>query len=406
MQPRTVLVLVENIPVRGDHRVWPECLALREAGYEVVAISPRREKGEALVEREAGIEIHYFPLAAADDGMLAYVKEYGLAFWRARRLVRKLARQRRFDLVHACNPPDFFLLAARPLKRQRTRFIFDQHDLFPELFITRFGKRRAMVRLLLLLERLTYRQADVVLSTNESYRKIALTRGRKSPEDVFVVRNGPDLSRFRPNPDLSLKRGRPHLISFVGEMGFQDGVDQAVRALGLVARKRRDWHAIFAGHGPALEEARALTEELGIADSVEFPGFVSDETVMRIVSSSDLCLAPEPKNPFNDASTMIKIAEYMALSRPIVAYELTESKVTAGEAALYATPNRVESFAGRIEELLEDPELRIRMGEIGRSRVEEMFSWARSKESLLAAYDHALREAGEQELASRAGATA
>lgn len=363
---------------------------MKEAGYEVVVIAPHWEGRAPSVEHDQGIEIHSFRQRPAGDGVLGYLTEYASAFWNISRLVRRLSRQRRFDIVHGCNPPDFLLLAALPLKRRGAQFIFDHHDLVPELFLSRFEKNGLLYRAVLLLERMTFRSADVVLCTNESYRRVALSRGGKHPEDVFVVRNGPDLSLFRPNPDPTLKRGQPHLISFVGEMGHQDGVDHGIRALGLLACRRRDWHAIFAGQGPAAAGARRLADELGIGDAVEFPGFVSHDAVMRIVSTSDICLAPEPKNPFNDASTMIKIAEYMALSRPVVAYELAESKVTTGEAAVYASPNDVESFARCIEELLEDPKRRERLGAIGRARVEEMFSWARSKESLLAAYDHAL----------------
>jgi glycosyltransferase involved in cell wall biosynthesis len=390
-QRKSVLIMVENVPVRADHRVWPECLALKDAGYDVVVISPRRDGDRGTrVEVEDGIEIHSFPLEPAEDGAVEYLREYGLAFWCMARVARRLARERRFDLVHACNPPDFLLLAALPLKRRGARFIFDQHDLAPELYHSRFGKRGLLYRSTIALERLTFRLADVVLSTNDSYRRIALDRGRKRPEDVFVVRNGPDLRRFLPNPDPSLKRGKPNLIAYVGEIGHQDGVDHALRALALVARRRRDWHMIFAGAGPALGAARKLAEELELTDNVEFAGFVFDEMVMKIVSTADLCLAPEPKNAFNDASTMIKVAEYMALGRPLVAYDLVETRVTAGDAALYATDNGVERFAECICRLLDDPELRERMGSIGRARVEDALPWEHSERALLAAYAHAL----------------
>ena len=392
-EPRkSVLVLLENIPVRADHRVWPECVALRDAGYDVVVISPRRDGSRTTVDVVDGIEIHSFPLVPAEHGAVGYLKEYGLAFWRMSRLARRLGRERRFDVVHACNPPDFLLVAASPLKRRGARFIFDQHDLAPELYYSRFGKRGLLYRSLLALERVTFRLADVVLSTNDSYRRVALERGGKRPEDVFVVRNGPDLRRFLPNPDPSLKRGKPNLIAYVGEIGHQDGVDHALRALALVAKRRDDWRVIFAGDGPALASVRELAEELGLRDQVEFAGFVSDQMVMKIVSTADLCLAPEPKNAFNDASTMIKVAEYMALGRPLVAYDLTETKVTAGDAALYATDNDEWNFADCITRLLDDRELRERMGAIGRTRVEDALSWEQSERALLAAYAHALKK--------------
>jgi glycosyltransferase involved in cell wall biosynthesis len=392
-QPKRVLVLLENLPVRGDHRVWPECVALRDAGYDVVAISPQRHGGPS-VEVVEGVEVHSFPLQAAEDGAVEYLREYWVAFWRIARLARRLGRVRRFDVVHACNPPDFLLLAALPLKRRGARFVFDQHDLAPELYYSRFRKRGLLYRSTLALERLTFRLADVVISTNDSYRRVALHRGRKRPEDVFVVRNGPDLRRFLPNPDPSLKRGKLHLIAYVGEIGHQDGVDHALRALALVAKERRDWHMIFAGAGAALASARELAEELGLNENVEFVGFVSDQTVMKIVSTADLCLAPEPKNAFNDASTMIKVAEYMALGSPLVAYDLVETRLTAGDAALYATDNDVSNYAACIATLLDDAELRGRMGSIGRARVEEALSWEHSERALLEAYAHALNTPG------------
>ena len=389
-QRKSVLVLLENVPVRGDHRVWPECVALRDDGYDVVVISPRRDGSRTTVDVVDGIEVHSFPLVPAEHGAASYLKEYAVAFWRMGRLARRLGRQRRFDIVHACNPPDFLLVAAWPLKRRGARFVFDQHDLAPELYYSRFGKRGPLYWSTLALERLTFRLADVVLSTNDSYRRVALDRGGKRPEDVFVVRNGPDLRHFRANPDPSLKRGKPNLIAYVGEIGHQDGVDHALRALALVAQQRNDWRVIFAGDGPALASVRELAEKLGLRDEVEFAGFVSDHMVMKIVSTADLCLAPEPKNAFNDASTMIKVAEYMALGRPLVAYDLTETKVTAGDAALYATDNDVRNFADCITRLLDDRELRDRMGEIGRARVEDALSWEQSERALLAAYAHAL----------------
>jgi glycosyltransferase involved in cell wall biosynthesis len=393
-QRKSVLVLLENVPARGDHRVWPECVTLRDAGYDVVVIPPLRDGSRTTVEVVDGIEVHGFPLVPAEDGAVGYLKEYGLAFWRMGRLARRLGRERRFDVVHACNPPDFLLVAAWPLKRRGARFVFDQHDLAPELYYSRFEKRDLLYRGTRALEQLTFRLADVVLSTNDSYRRVALERGGKRPEDVFVVRNGPDLRHFLPNPDPSLKRGKPNLIAYVGEIGHQDGVDHALRALALVAQRRNDWRVIFAGDGPALASARELAEELGLCDEVEFAGFVPDQMVMKIVSTADLCLAPEPKNAFNDASTMIKVAEYMALGRPLVAYDLTETQVTAGEAALYATDNDVQKFADCITRLLDDPELRERMGAIGRARVEDALSWEQSERSLLAAYEHALKKRG------------
>jgi glycosyltransferase involved in cell wall biosynthesis len=383
-----ILILVENNPVHSDRRAWNICTALVRAGCEVVAVCPQGTDRLPAFEVRDGVQIHRYPLSFAEGGVGGYVREYGSALWHSWRLVKRLSRERPFDAVHACNPPDFLLFAAWPARRAGARFIFDHHDLTPELFLTRFGGRhRWLHRLTLILERVCFAVADVVLATNESYRQIAHGRGHKREEEVFVVRNGPDLRRFRPlTPDPSLKRGHPLLIGYVGMMAPQDGVDHALRALALLGERREDWHAIFAGEGDARAELSRLTAELGLEDRVEFVGWQNDEQIARLLSSADVCLAPEPKSPLNDVSTMIKIAEYMAMARPVVAYELRESRFAAGEAAVYAEPNDVASFAARIDELLADPARRAEMGRIGRERVERELSWEHSERHLADAY--------------------
>jgi glycosyltransferase involved in cell wall biosynthesis len=304
----------------------------------------------------------------------------------------KVGGRRGFDVVHACNPPDLLLLAALPLKLRGARLIFDQHDLVPELYECRFGRGGLLYRFARLAERLTFRLADVVISPNESYRRLALRRGGKRPEDVFVVRNAPETTRLHPQDgDPDLRRGRRHLLAYVGVMGPQDGLDLAVNALGHLRRLRDDWHAVFVGDGDVLEHVRGLAGSVGVADRVEFPGFLHDDAgVRRVLASADVCLAPEPKNALNDASTMIKIAEYMAMERPIVAFDLAESRVTAGRAAVYAEPNDPSSFARCIDGLLDDPERRATMGAVGRDRVENGLAWEHSQRRLLDAYARAL----------------
>lgn len=388
-----VLMLIENESIPSDRRVWDVSRTLTRAGCEVVAVCPQGAEGErASCELREGVRIHRYRPRFAQGGRASYLREYGWALWQTWRLVRRLSRERPFDVVHACSPPDFLLFAAWPARRRGARFVFDHHDLTPELFLTRFGDdHRWLYRLTLVLERLAFRVADVVLATNESYRQIALKRGRKHPEDVFVVRNGPDLRRFRPtSPDPSLKRGRAALISYVGVMAPQDGVDHALRALALLAERRRDWHAIFAGDGDDRPRLSRMACELGLDGAVEFVGWLQDKEIIRLLSSSDLCLAPEPRTPLNDVSTMVKIAEYMAMSRPVVAYALRESRYSAGEAGAYAEPNDVEDYARRIDELLDDPARRAAMGAIGRDRVESSFSWEHSEAALRAAYRRAL----------------
>jgi glycosyltransferase involved in cell wall biosynthesis len=386
-----VLILVENEPLPSDRHVWNQCRALVLAGYEVVAICPRGEKRdrEPFVELE-GVAIHRYRARPAGDGAAGYLCEYGVALWQMARLARSVAGERGFDLVHACSPPDFLLLAALPLRRRGARFVFDHHDLTPELYLTRFGPG-VMHRVTLLAERMAFRMADVVLSMNESYRRIAIERGRREPADVRVVRTGPDLSRFRPTePDPSLKRGKAHLLSYVGVMGAQDGVHQALRALTWLRERRTDWHAIFMGDGDVLDEMRELAGTLGLTDCVEFSGWVEHDYVTRVLSSSDVCLAPDPKSPLNDVSSMVKISEYMAIGRPIVSYDLSESRFAAGEAAIYAAANDEVAFGRCVDELLDDPERRARMSAIGRERAERLLAWEHQERALLDAYARAL----------------
>lgn len=392
-------MLSENESLPSDRRVWDISVTLRHAGCEVVALCPQGSQDErARLEVRDGVTIHRYPLRFAASGTTGYLREYLSALWRTWRLVRRLTRECAFDAVHACNPPDFLLFAAWPARRCGARLIFDHHDLTPELFLTRFGGRhRLLHRLTLLVERACFAVADVVISTNESYREVAQRRGRKRPEATFVVRNGPDLRRLqRARADPAMRRGRRFLISYVGVMAPQDGVDHALRALALLAAGRDDWHAVLAGDGQSRGALERLAAELGLSEQVEFAGWLSDEQIARLLASSDVCLAPEPSSPLNDLSTMVKIAEYMAASRPVVSYGLRESRFTAGEAAAFAAMNDVASFAARIAELLDDPARRARMGRIGRQRVERELSWQHSERSLLNAYRCALNGTGER----------
>ncbi|KAB8180542.1 glycosyltransferase family 4 protein [Microbispora catharanthi] len=386
------LILVENLSVPFDRRVWQESTALRDAGWEVHVICPmganRDTEPEAVID---GVRIHRYPLRPATGGPVGYLREYGLALLHTYRLARKVGP---VEVVHACNPPDLLFLVARMLKRRGARFVFDQHDLVPELYLSRFGRGEDFLyRLVLRLERLTYRAADVVIATNESYRRAALTRGGKKPDEVFVVRSAPVVERFHQvPPEEALKQGKPHLLCYLGVMGPQDGVDYALRSLALLRDEigRSDWHAVFVGAGDTFDAMVALSHELGLSDMVEFTGRIPDEDLLRYLSTADVCLAPDPYNPLNDVSTMNKIMEYMAMSRPIVSFDLREARVSAGDAAVYAPPNDESEFAKLIALLLDDPEERRRMGEIGQARVSGPLSWENSRAALLAAYDAAV----------------
>ncbi|MEV3855819.1 glycosyltransferase family 4 protein [Streptomyces sp. NPDC050095] len=385
---RRALILVENLSVPFDRRVWQECTTLRDAGWEVHVICPRGQKRDT--EPEAvidGVRIHRYPLRAATGGPAGYLREYGSALWHTARLARTVGP---VHVVHACNPPDLLFLAARWLQRRGARFVFDQHDLVPELYLSRFDRGKDLLyRAVCALERRTYRAADIVLATNESYRDVAIRRGGQRPEDVFVVRSAPAIERFQPvPPEPELKRGKPHLLCYLGVMGPQDGVDYALRALAKLrdACGRTDWHAVFVGSGDAFDSMVELSRELGLSDQVEFTGRIPDADLVRHLSTADVCLSPDPRNPLNDVSTMNKVLEYMAMGRPIVSFDLREARVSAGDAAVYAPANDESAFAELIAQLLDDPEQRARMGKIGQERVGGPLSWRNSQASLLAAY--------------------
>ena len=390
-----VLILVENLSVPFDRRVWQECCALTEAGYRVEVICPRgtNRDTESFAEIE-GVRIHRYPLTAATGGPAGYAREYSLALWHTLRIAKRLSREEPFDVIHACNPPDLLFLIAMALRPTGARFLFDHHDLVPELFESRFaGGPRTLLRASGLLERLTFWSADSVISTNESYRQAAIARGGFPPDRVRVVRSAPDLSRFVPvAPDPALKRGKPFLACYLGVMGPQDGVDYALRSLAHLHDElgREDLHATFIGSGDAFDESVALAHSLGLDGMVEFTGRVPDETVQAYLSTADVCLSPDPKNPLNDVSSMNKVVEYMAMGRPLVSFELHEARVTAEDAALYAPANDERRFAELIAELIDDPERRERMGAIGRRRVQDALSWDVSRGNLLAAYEDLL----------------
>lgn len=394
--PGKALILVENLSVPFDRRVWQESQTLRDAGWDVHVICPQGTKRdtEPYVELD-GVKIHRYPLTAATGGPRGYVKEYGTALWHTMRLARAINKAGKVDVVHACNPPDLLYLVAKMLKRKGARFVFDQHDLCPELYLSRFADRGEdmLYNVVRRLEAATYKAADVVISTNESYREAAIGRGNMDPDKVFVVRSAPIIDRFRQvDPEPELKKGKPHLLCYLGVMGPQDGVDYALRSLALLRDElgRDDWHAVFVGAGDTFDDMVTLAKRLGLDDVVEFTGRIPDEDLVRYLSTADVCLSPDPHNPLNDVSTMNKVMEYMAMSRPIVSFELTEARVSAGDAALYAPANDELEFARLTAELLDDPEERARMGKLGKERVEGPLAWSNSQKALLAAYAAAI----------------
>lgn len=387
-----ILILVENLSVPFDRRVWQESRALTDAGYRVTVICPMgSNQDRAREETVEGVRILRYPLTAATGGPIGYLREYTQALWHTLRLALRVQRGDPIDVVQACNPPDLLFLIALVLRPWGTRFVFDHHDLSPELFLSRFpGRGRALYWTTRLFERLTFAAADAVISTNESYRRIALERGKMAPDRVTVVRSAPDLRRFvRREPDEALRRGKPYLAAYLGVMGPQDGVDYALRAIAHLrdTLRRDDVHYIFMGSGDSFDDVVALSDTLGLRGVVEFTGRVSDEFVQRCLSTADICLSPDPRNPLNDVSTMNKVVEYMAMGCPLVSFDLTEARVSAGDAALYARADDEKAFAEAIDALLGDRRRRQQMGALGRRRVREQLSWATSSRALVDFYD-------------------
>lgn len=385
---RRVLIIVENLPLPFDRRVWHECRTLQAAGAQVAVICPTGKGYEARYEEIDGVHIYRHGLPLDAKGALGYLAEYGAALFHEMRLALKIARRHGFDTLQACNPPDLIFLVALPFKWAGKRFIFDHHDINPELYEAKFGKRGAFWRLMVALERMTFRAADVSIATNESYRGIALTRGKMAPEDVFVVRSGPDLSRLEMRaPHPRWRNGRAHMVGYVGVMGDQEGIDLLLGAArDIVQDQGRDVQFVLVGGGPALDGLRRMAADMGLSDHVTFTGRAPDADLFEVLSSADVCVNPDRVNPMNDKSTMNKILEYMAFSKPIVQFDVTEGRWSAGRASLYAAPNDTADMAAKIVSLLDDPALAAQMGALGRARIEAELSWDHQVDALIAAY--------------------
>jgi glycosyltransferase involved in cell wall biosynthesis len=367
-----------------------EATSLSRAGYDVTVISPAA-KGQPKREIVDGVRVFRYPAPKERDGFLGYALEYGYAMLAAWVLTLYVFVRFGFDVIHAHNPPDTYVAIAAPYKLFGKRFVFDHHDLSPEMYDARFtdGSNALVRRVLEWFENLTFRFADRVISTNESYEEIAIERGGVPSERIAVVRNGPDLDRVRavaPDPELRAKAGT--IIGYVGIMGYQDGVDYLIRALAHLVTDldRQDVLCFIVGEGGAVPSLKTLVAELGLEEHVWFTGRVSDEDLMRYLSTADICVDPDPFNPFNDRSTMIKMSEYMAVGKPIVAFDLREHRRTAEDAALYAAPNDELDYARKLEELMDDPEKRAKMGERGRRRVEDVLAWPHQEARLLEVY--------------------
>jgi glycosyltransferase involved in cell wall biosynthesis len=387
-----VLIIVENLPCPFDRRVWQEANTLASAGYRVAIICPKGKGYDKSFESIDGIEIYRHALPLEADGWRGYVLEYGWALAAQFFLSLRVMVRGGFDVIHACNPPDTIFLLGGFYKLLGKKFVFDHHDINPELYEAKFGRRDLFYRLMVALERWTFRTADVSIATNESYRRIAIGRGGMPPEKVFVVRSGPDLRRLIPQaPEPALKRGRRYLVGYVGVMGRQEGIDLLLQAVRCIVHDmgRRDIHFGLVGSGTELPELQAMSHELEVADYVTFTGRVPDREMLAMLSTADVCVNPDVANEMNDKSTMNKIMEYMALGKPIVQFDLTEGRFSAQDASLYARRNDPRDLAAKIVQLLADEALRARMGNAGRLRVMNELSWDHEAPKLLAAYDAA-----------------
>jgi glycosyltransferase involved in cell wall biosynthesis len=391
-----VLIIVENLPVPFDRRVWKEACSLRANGYDVTVLCPRGkgyDRGHEIID---GIHVYRHPMSKEGSSRIGYLWEYSCAlfweFWYSWWIYLR----RGFHVIQGCNPPDLIFLVALPFKLLGVRYIFDHHDVGPELYFAKYGKKGILYRIQIWLEKLCYRSSEAVMSTNNSYRDLAVNRGGVDPQDAFVVRNGPDLRTFKsvpPNP--ALKYGKRYLVGYVGTMSVQEGLEILLdAALHIKNLGRRDIHFTCIGGGPGLARLQKMARTKNLEDMVNFTGRIPDDEMLEILSTADVCVNPDKPCEMNNISTMIKITEYMALAKPIVQFDLKEGRFTAMDASLYAdNQNCVADFAAKVLWLLENPDERRRMGEFGRKRVEEELDWQHSVKNLLAAYQRAFSKA-------------
>jgi glycosyltransferase involved in cell wall biosynthesis len=384
-----VLIIVENLPVPVDRRVWQEATALRQAGYTVSVICPKGKGYDKAYELIDGVHIYRHPRGVEGSGAVTYLLEYTVAFFWEFVLSLKVARKHGFDILHACNPPDLIFLIAIFYKFFGKKFLFDRHDPAPELYAVKFGRKDFFYRLLFLLERWTFRSADGSLATNPALKQQAIERGGIRPDGVWVVRSVPDLGRFRHvEPDLSVRRDFRYLVGYVGIIAEQDGVDLLVKAMEHIVKRlhRTDIACLIIGDGPEVGRLKTLTGELGITDNIEFAGYISGDALPAKMAACDIAVVPDLPNAANVTMSMIKIFEYMAMGLPFVLFDLAQAKLDAGAAARVVAEPTPQALGEGIVALLEDEAARERMRSYGRERAGGKFHWEVEKNSLLAAY--------------------
>lgn len=393
-----ILIIVENMPVPFDSRVWKEARALHQHGYKVSILSPRGMHYQQTHEVLNGVHIYRHPMPKEGNTALAYLWEYACALFWQFLFSWWIFLSRGFQVIQGCNPPDNIFLIALPFRLFGVKYIFDHHDANPELYHSKYERKDFFYRAQVWLERMTYLASDVVIVTNCSYRNLALTRGSIAPDKVFVVRNGPDLETFRlVSPDPTLKYGQKFLVGYVGNMSIQEGLDILLNVVAHIKSSgRSDVHFTCVGGGPGLAGLRQMVTQMNLQDIMDFPGRVPDEHLLRVLSTADVCVNPDKPCEMNDISTMIKIMEYMALGKPIVQFDLKEGRFSAGDAALYArNDDMIGDFAAKILWLLDNPEERKRMGDFGRRRVVQDLAWNHSVGNLIAAYNRVLEKSAQ-----------
>ena len=391
-QKPCVCIIVENLPVPLDRRVWQESCALRDAGYEVIVICPQMHGYMNPEEKLDGIQIYRHWISEEANSIVGFFREYSSALWGEFRLLCKAWRQHRFDIIQVCNPPDILFIAAAPFKLAGVKLIYDVHDATPEMFEAKFNKRGLLYWTVRIAEWFTYFFANTVITTNQSVYEIAIGRGNKNNKDVFIVRSAPKIPTGQIKPNSALKKNRNYLIGYVGVMGSADGIDRIIKAADYLINElgRRDIQFLLMGFGPEYENLIQLRDELGLKDFIDLPGRVEGVELFSALSTMDLGVSGDPINPYNNHCTMNKVLEYMAMGKPQVTYDLKESRYSAGEAAIYVNEVSSQALGQAIANLIDDPELRKKMGHIGHERFHSNLNWEKSVQQLKAAYSSTL----------------
>jgi glycosyltransferase involved in cell wall biosynthesis len=382
-----ILIIVENLPLPFDRRVWQEANSLRNQGAEISIICPRMKGYTKKYEEINGIKIYRHPLPTEGKRGLGYLAEYSTAIFWEFIISLRIFIKKRFQIIHGCNPPDLIFLTALFFRLFGVKYVFDHHDINPELYIAKFGKKGFLYRIMLLLERLTFATANYSIATNESYKEIAVRRGRMKNDRVAVIRSGPSLERLKITPgNIKYKEGRKYLVGYVGVIGEQEGLDLLLKAVKIIISKTDQVQFAIVGGGTDLEKIKNLSVEMGLGNYVKFYGRVSDKVLIDILNTADVCVNPDKPTEMNNLSTMNKIMEYMAIKKPIVQFDLKEGRFSAQNASLYAENNNTGDFANKILWLLNNEKERLKMGEIGYQRVVNELSWEHESKKLINFY--------------------